>query len=346
MSALAMTASTAVRSRLVVPLAVALLAAGGVLGYALSGTENAAPASALNVSAPVSGTPETVVAASRMGPTPLAPPPAAVAPGYLPLYRTAAQEFGVSWLLLASIHSQETAFSTAKGTYHGRNFARCCAGPMQFNVRDGDPSMWQRFGHAFERAPRPESYPHATAKHPSVYDDFDAVMAAASLLHANGATEALDGTAWRAAYSYYGYDADGIDYANQVLARAVTWSRTGFDPQTAPDAALVAEYESLYGGAERDRLHEAAGDKKDKKDKKGKKDERSNATSERKDARESEPRRESRPDPPDRTPAPPPETQAPEPPPPKPPPGARPGPPPRPLAESDVAAPSTPAPAP
>src|SRR5437763_7467631 len=52
---------------------------------------------------------------------------------FLPLYRRAARCYGVPWLLLASIHKQETAFSTAPSTYHGRNWVGCRAGPMQFN---------------------------------------------------------------------------------------------------------------------------------------------------------------------------------------------------------------------
>ena len=33
--------------------------------------------------------------------------------GFYPIYATAQRTFGVNWLLLASIHRQETAFSTA-----------------------------------------------------------------------------------------------------------------------------------------------------------------------------------------------------------------------------------------
>ena len=50
-----------------------------------------------------------------------------------------------------------------------------------------------------------------TATHPSIYDDFDAIMAAAHLLSADGAGYALDGAAWIAAYDYYGHDADRRD---------------------------------------------------------------------------------------------------------------------------------------
>ena len=57
--------------------------------------------------------------------------------GFYPIYATAQSTFGVNWLLIASIHKQESAFSTAPTTYHGLNFAGCCGGPMQFNVTNG-----------------------------------------------------------------------------------------------------------------------------------------------------------------------------------------------------------------
>src|ERR1700691_402948 len=59
--------------------------------------------------------------------------------GFYPIYATAQKTFGVNWLLLASIHRQESAFSTAPGIYSGLNFAGCCGGPMQFNVTNGGP---------------------------------------------------------------------------------------------------------------------------------------------------------------------------------------------------------------
>jgi hypothetical protein len=60
--------------------------------------------------------------------------------GFYPIYAVAQRTFGVNWLLLASIHMQESAFSTAPSTYHGLNFAGCCGGPMQFNVTNGPVS--------------------------------------------------------------------------------------------------------------------------------------------------------------------------------------------------------------
>jgi hypothetical protein len=168
---------------------------------------------------------------------------------YRPLYVTGDRAFGVSWLLVAAVHKQETAFSTAAGTYRGLNFAGCCAGPMQFNVTDGKVSTWDRFAEAFRAAPRPDAYPHVAQRHPSVYDDFDAMMAAARLLSHAGATRALDGGAWQAAYDYYGHDAFGVSYADVVLARARNWAANGFSALSEPSPEAVAAVHADYGAA-------------------------------------------------------------------------------------------------
>jgi hypothetical protein len=173
--------------------------------------------------------------------------PAAWVSGFYPLYARAQRAFRVNWLLLASVHRQETAFSTAGGTYHGRNFAGCCAGPMQFNVTNGPLTTWARFRGAFRAATRPASYPHPTASHPSVYDDFDAMMAAGRLLAYEGAGRALDGAAWRAAYDYYGHDPTGIAYADEVLARAIGWSQHGFSVNRPVDPSLRSAVDAAWG---------------------------------------------------------------------------------------------------
>jgi hypothetical protein len=173
-------------------------------------------------------------------------PRTGVAP-FLPLYRRAARHYDVPWRLLAAIHKQETAFSTAPGTYHGLNFAGCCAGPMQFNLKNKPVSTWKRFGNAYKIGPpRPSEYPNQTERHPSPYDDWDAILAAARLLAANGAGPELDGAAWTAAYLYYGpgdltEDDFGVTYADEVLARALSWERRGFCPEcTTPRGLVVA----------------------------------------------------------------------------------------------------------
>jgi hypothetical protein len=169
--------------------------------------------------------------------------------GFYPVYETAMNTFGVNWLLLASIHKQETAFSTAPSTYHGLNSVGCCGGPMQFNVTNGPVSTWDLVKGAYRYAKRPASYGHETAHHPSIYDDFDSMMAAAWLLSSNGAGMALDGSAWQAAYDYYGHDDFGVTYADQVLARAIGWSQHGFCINCSLDPALVAAVHASYGAS-------------------------------------------------------------------------------------------------
>src|SRR3954451_2051719 len=188
---------------------------------------------------------------------------------FLPIYGRASRRYDVPWLLLASIHKQETAFSTADGTYHGLNWVHCCAGPMQFNVTNKPVSTWKQFRDAHLDAPRFDDYPHPTLKHPSVYDDFDAIMAAAKLLKANGATTELDVTAWRAAYLYYGpgdlSSTDfGITYANEVVARALNWARRGFAPDAATPEGLRKAVAERYTPAPPKKKHHKHSHKKHK----------------------------------------------------------------------------------
>ncbi len=180
--------------------------------------------------------------------------PEKVGKGFLPLYREAERSFGVNWRLIASIHRQETGFSTAPGTYRGLNAFGCCAGPMQFNVTNGPVSTWDSYREAFRAGRRPERYPHRTDSHPSIYDDFDAIMAAGSLLSDSGAGRSLDAGAWRGAYSYYGRDLFGVKYASEVLARAVAWERDGFCLNCGLDESLVAEFDDAYGASVRRQL--------------------------------------------------------------------------------------------
>jgi hypothetical protein len=170
--------------------------------------------------------------------------------GFYPIYAAAQRTFGVNWLLIASIHKQESAFSTAPSTYQGLNFAGCCGGPMQFNVTNGGAgisSTWALVNDSYRYGARPASYDHMMAKHPSIYDDFDSIMAAAHLLSADGAGYALDGAAWNAAYDYYGHDTTGVTYADQVLARAIGWSQHGFCINCGVESAMVQAVHAAYG---------------------------------------------------------------------------------------------------
>ncbi|HWX96430.1 MAG TPA: hypothetical protein VNZ01_06215 [Solirubrobacteraceae bacterium] len=255
---------------------VALLAA--VLSGAVGRTTSTAPPTILFAAAtptPVAGAPAAPAPAAASRPPSGRPLPAAIvarpsaaqqalearrlaqAPesridtrwmeGFYPIYATAQRTFGVNWLLLASIHMQESAFSTAPSTYRGLNFAHCCGGPMQFNVTNGPVTTWKLVSDSYRYGARPAAYDHMTAAHPSIYDDFDAIMAAAHLLSADGAEYALDGAAWNAAYDYYGHDATGVLYADQVLARAISWSQHGFCFNCGVQAAMVQAVHGAYG---------------------------------------------------------------------------------------------------
>jgi hypothetical protein len=180
--------------------------------------------------------------------------------GFYPIYEAAQHTFGVNWLLIASIHMQESAFSTAPSTYHGLNFAHCCGGPMQFNITNGgasNPSTWDLVSNSYTYAKRPAAYDHMTAKHPSLYDDFDAITAAAHLLSADGAGYALEDSAWIAAYDYYGHDATGVSYADRVIARAIGWSQHGFCINCGVPPALVEAVHAAYGAPVLAALEEA-----------------------------------------------------------------------------------------
>jgi hypothetical protein len=188
--------------------------------------------------------------------------PAALGSEFVPLYREAARTFGVSWRLIASIHRQETAFSTAPSTYHGLNDFGCCAGPMQFNVTNGPLTTWKLYRDAFRRGDRPRRYPHRTRRHPSVYDDFDAIMAAGALLLDAGATDSLDGASWSAAFAYYGHDRFGIGYASQVLGRALGWELDGFCLNCPVNETLVGAFDDAYGAEARRELRAADRDRR------------------------------------------------------------------------------------
>jgi hypothetical protein len=167
--------------------------------------------------------------------------------GFYLIYSVAQRAFGVNWLLIASIHDQESAFSTAPTTYHGLNFAGCCGGPMQFNVTNGPVTTWDLVSDSYLYGRRPATYDHMTATHPSIYDDFDAIMAAAHLLSIDGAGYELDDAAWDAAYDYYGHDAAGIIYADDVIARAIGWSQHGFCINCGVEPTLVNSVYEAYG---------------------------------------------------------------------------------------------------
>src|SRR6266540_1833570 len=69
--------------------------------------------------------------------------------GYLGLYIQAAHTCpALTWQLLAGIGKVETNHgrTPAPGVHSGVNTFGCCAGPMQFNIRNGPPSTWDTYG--------------------------------------------------------------------------------------------------------------------------------------------------------------------------------------------------------
>jgi transglycosylase-like protein with SLT domain len=115
-------------------------------------------------------------------PKPAAKPVKQVAPGrgaadvpraYLRLYRAAARAKNVDWRILAAIGKNESDHgrSPAPGVKRGLNFAKCCAGPMQFCVVRSCGNTWRAYaadGNGDGRR--------------SVYDPADAIPAAAGLV--------------------------------------------------------------------------------------------------------------------------------------------------------------------
>jgi hypothetical protein len=134
---------------------------------------------------------------------PLAPSPAAragIPANYLALYRSSARLCpGLAWGVLAGIGKVESDHgrSRAPGVVSGVNSFGCCAGPMQFNIRNGPPSTWDRYGRGS-----------------NVYDPRDAIPAAARLLCANGARGGADVRGAIYAYNHAGW------YVDQVLTLA------------------------------------------------------------------------------------------------------------------------------
>ncbi len=138
-----------------------------------------------------------------------APPPAPsgaaraeIPATYLALYRTSARACpGLPWGVLAGIGKVETNHgrSSVPGVTSGVNAFGCCAGPMQFNVRNGPPSTWDHYGDGILA---------------HVYQARYAIPAAARLLCANGARGGRDLRGAVYAYNHAGW------YVDQVLTLA------------------------------------------------------------------------------------------------------------------------------
>src|SRR4051794_5626940 len=94
---------------------------------------------------------------------------------YAELYQRAGAAYGVPWPVLAAIGAIESDHgrSQAPGVQSGVNAFGCCAGPMQFNIKDGPPSTWQRYRVDGDRDGDTDPY-----------DPADAIASAANYLRA------------------------------------------------------------------------------------------------------------------------------------------------------------------
>jgi CHAP domain-containing protein len=190
-----------------------------------------------------------------------------IPPVYWPMYVSAGGYYKVSPYLLASIHYQETTFSTAQSTKGGFNSNGCCAGPMQFNVKGG---TWAEYENAFRpiEEERPVAfYPSDRRRLPScqsipvtvgcVYDDFDAIAAAADLLHKKHADTSLYSAGTREAVCSYIGSCSEVDSCTgsenqycEVIPRAVKWEALGREAE----AKAVAQLGSVAGGPVREQI--------------------------------------------------------------------------------------------
>ena len=130
---------------------------------------------------------------------------------YYALYRTAKQQFDVPWLLVASVHYQETGFGKAP------------------NALAHNPA-WYRHKQAAALMVRTAQYPNRSDRHPSVHDDFDVVMAIAKELRAAAHPHDLGENAAKALAVRYGTDPAGVLSAAMVLERARAWKVLGTIP--------------------------------------------------------------------------------------------------------------------
>jgi hypothetical protein len=166
-----------------------------------------------------------------------------IPPARLRIYQEAGRRIDIDWTFLASIGTQECG----QGACHEVNSSGC-AGPMQIAYVRGSacspgpgPTIWERF-----------KVDGDGDGQTSIFDPADAIFTAARILRETLGAPPAGGsyTAYRqAACGYYGACADpSANYANEVMARAVSYGfrGKGSPPPTDPRAAQPAE--SVGGG--------------------------------------------------------------------------------------------------
>jgi murein DD-endopeptidase MepM/ murein hydrolase activator NlpD len=129
---------------------------------------------------------------------------------FFALYKIAKRRFDVPWLLVASVHYQETGFAKAP--------ARLAQEPT-----------WKLHRFAARGLTRPARYPNRSERHPSIGDDFDVVMAIAAELAAAKVRD-LGDSAVRALAARYGTEPAGRLAAAMVIERARAWEVIGTLP--------------------------------------------------------------------------------------------------------------------
>ena len=137
----------------------------------------------------------------------------------LPIFEQAAGSYQLGpggWTYLAAINEVESNFdySTLPGVHSGTN-ADGAAGPMQIGIAGAAGDSWARYQVDAPGGPLP----------PSVYDETDAVYAAANYLHASGAPG--DWPAALYAYNHAGW------YVAQVQQLAQRYAQTAGNAITA-----------------------------------------------------------------------------------------------------------------
>jgi murein DD-endopeptidase MepM/ murein hydrolase activator NlpD len=183
-----------------------------------------------------------------------APPPGSGIPSvYMQIYAAGERTYGVNRFLLASIHFQETRFSTLRtrslvGNAVTGGWNVCgAAGPMQMGIVGVAPyrattaggcsagATWLAHRLAFRRAARwrPADYPlhreelagcfAVPLSQGCVYDDFDGILGAAHKLHHDGADLNLDSAGTRQAVCAYIGACAAADTYYAVIPRAKEW---------------------------------------------------------------------------------------------------------------------------
>ena len=178
----------------------------------------------------------------RRGPSGHGPVPAAV-------HRSGDRAFGVSWLLLAAVHKQETAFSTRPGTYRGLNFARLLRRPDAVQRHQRQPHTWELSGDAFRCG---------TAARPATRTTPEAPVGLRRLRLDDGRGAPADGRAppARSTAAPGGRPTTttattppASSYADEVVARARNWANNGFSALSEPSPGAVAAVHADYGAA-------------------------------------------------------------------------------------------------